>query len=324
MSPTRTDDSAAPSQPAAADVRRLRLPPGSKLATRVADVAAAQHGVVTTAQLVELGVRRHTIARLRTAGWLHRRYRGVYAVGHPLLTPDGHLMAAVLACGPGATLSHRSAAAAWGLRPSSRARVDVTTARAGGRGHAAIDAHRSALDPRDRTTLRAIPITTIARTALDLAEVVPQRHLERFLVAAEQQRLLDLNAIDEVIARARGRHGLEPLEAALAAYRPEATRTKSEMELRALELIAVHDLPRPRVNDRRGRYEIDLHWPGHRLAVELDSRTFHLTQAAFEDDRRRDLELATAGYRTARITWRQLNEEPAWVADRLAILLERA
>lgn len=317
----RNRPAGTPVEPAPADVSRVRFAPRSKGATRVGELAGRQHGVVAARQLIELGLDRAAIARLHRAGWLHRRHRGVYAVGHGVLTADGHYLAAVLACGPAAVLSHRSAAAAWGLRPTARTRIDVTTPRAGGRGHRAIDAHQSRLSSRDRTELRGVPITTIARTALDLAEVVPLRHLERFLVAAEQRRLFDLDALEDVLRRAQGRHGVKPLDAALAAYRPQATHTKSEMELRALDLIADHALPAPKVNDHVGPYEVDLHWPDRRLAVELDSRTFHLTHTAFEEDRRRDAELATAGYRTARITWRQLTRDPAWVAATLGALL---
>jgi len=307
------------------DVSRVPSTPRRKNATRtetvVLDLAASQYGVVATWQLVQYDVPSVQITRWAHRGWLVRLHRGVYAVGHRSLTPDGHHLAAVLACGPGAVLSHRSAADAWGLRATSRSRVDVTTARAGGRRQARIDAHQSSLHPDDRTILRGIPITTVARTALDLGEVTTQRAVHRFLVAAEQQRRYDQRAIDAVVARAAGRRGLRPLLGALRDLHPEHVATRSEMEIRALELIAAHGLPAPRVNDALGAHLIDLHWPDRRVAVELDSRTFHLTADAFERDRRRDAELAAAGYRAARITWLQLTREPAWVARTLARLL---
>ncbi len=283
--------------------------------------AARQHGVVATWQLARDGVASAQITRWAQRGWLVRLHRGVYAVGHPALTPDGHHLAAVLACGPGAVLSHRSAAAAWGLRATARARVDVTTPRAGGRGHPRIDAHRCALHPGERTVLRGIPITTVARTALDLGEVATRRDVHRYLVAAEQQGRYDRRAIDAVVARAHGRRGLRPLLAALGDLRPEHAAARSEMELRALELVAAHGLPAPRVNDGLGPYVIDLHWPDRRLAVELDGGAFHRTAEAFERDRRRDADLAAAGYRTVRVTWRQLTRDPGWVARTLARLL---
>ena len=285
------------------------------------DLAARQHGVVATWQLVQDEVPSVQITRWAHRGWLVRLHRGVYAVGHRALTADGHHLAAVLACGPGSVLSHRSAADAWGLRATSRRNIDVTTAAAGGRKHRWIDAHRCALHPDERTVLRGIPITTVARTALDIGEVTTQRDVHRYLVAAEQQRRYDQRAIDAVVARAAGRRGLRPLLGALRDLHPQHVATRSEMEIRALELIAAHGLPAPRVNDELGPYLIDLHWPAHRVAVELDSRTYHLTADAFERDRRRDAELAAAGYRSARITWRQLTCEPAWVARTLGRLL---
>jgi very-short-patch-repair endonuclease len=252
-------------------------------------------------------------------GRLLRRYRGVY-VASPALTAKGAWMAAVLACGPGAKLSHRSAGAAWAMRRSSRAAIDVT-APSGGRGVAGIDAHRCVLHPADVTTLDGLPITTVARTALDLAEVVPQRHVERFLVAAEQQRLFDLHAFLDVLHRHPGRHGQKPLRAALAAYAPEQARSKSEMELVALDLIRAHGLPMPQVNVLVEGFEVDLYWPAQRVAIELDSRRFHLTTIAFEDDHVRSLELTALGYTATGLTWDQLVGRPDWVASRLRALL---
>jgi hypothetical protein len=280
-----------------------------------------QAGAVARWQLAKAGVTDAQIARWVRRGRLIRWCRGVFVAGHTTLTPHGRWWAAVLACGPGAVLSHRSAAAAWGVRPSSRSRVDVTTARAGGRGHVAIDAHQSRLDPKDVTTLDGLPITTVARTALDLAEVVPQRHVERFLVAAEQQRLFDLHAFLDVLYRHPGRHGQSALRAALAAYAPEQARSKSEMELVALDLVRAHGLPMPQVNVLVEGFEVDLYWPVQRVAVELDSRRYHLTTAAFEADHVRRLELTARGYTATGLTWDQLVGRPDWVASRLRALL---
>ena len=242
---------------------------------------ARQEGVVARWQLVP-DVAPSMIDRWVRRGRLIPRYRGVYAAS-PALTWAGIWWAAVLACGPDAVLSHRDAGCAWGARADNRRRIDVTTPRAGGRKHAGIDAHQSALDPKDITTLDGLPITTVARTALDLAEVVPQRHVERFLVAAEQQRLFDLHAFLDVLARHPGRHGQKPLRAALAAYAPEQERTKSEME--------------------------------------LDSRRYHLTTVAFENDHVRRLELRARGHVATGLTWEQLIGRPVWVASRLRALL---
>jgi len=305
-----------------ADVRRIRVTPRREYATRAERILcgwlARQHGAVARWQLVP-DVAASMIDRWVRRGRLRRRYRGVY-VASPALTAKGVWMAAVLACGPGAKLSHRSAGAAWAMRRSSRAAIDVT-APSGGRGVAGIDAHRCVLHPADVTTLDGLPITTVARTALDLAEVVPQRHVERFLVAAEQQRLFDLHAFLDVLHRHPGRHGQKPLRAALAAYAPEQERTKSEMELVALDLIRAHGLPMPQVNVLVEGFEVDLYWPERRVAVELDSRRYHLTTAAFEADHLRGLELSARGYIATGLTWEQLIAQPEWVASRLRALL---
>ncbi len=310
------------------DVSRSVVTPRPKSATRaervLRELVERQAGVVARRQLADAGVSDAQIARWVRRGRLIRRYRGVFIAGHTALRPQGHRWAAILACGPGAVLSHRAAAAAWGLRPDRRPRIDITTARGGGRRHAAIDAHQSPIGPADVTTIDGLPVTTVARTALDLAEVVPLRHVERYLIAAEQQRVFDLRALMDVLHRHPGRHGQRPLRAALAAYAPEHACSKSEMEMLALDLIAAHGLPRPLVNVLVAGHEVDLHWPPQRVAVELDSRRFHLTTGAFEGDRRRDLELAALGYRTGRLTWRQLVGEPAWVAGRLRALLRTA
>jgi very-short-patch-repair endonuclease len=307
------------------DVSRVSVTPRPKIATRAEEVlrwwVERQAGAVARWQLATAAVTDAQIARWVRRGRLIRWYRGVFVAGHTTLTPRGHWWAAVLACGPGAVLSHRSAAAGWALRPTSRRRVDVTTSRAGGRGHAAIDAHQSPIDPKDVTTLDGLPITTVARTALDLAEVVPQRHVERFLVAAEQQRLFDLAAFLDVLQRHPGRHGQKSLRAALAAYAPEQARSKSEMELVALDLIAAYQLPRPQVNVLVEGFEVDLYWPQQRVAVELDSRRYHPTTVAFEHDHFRRLELTARGYAATGLTWDQLIGKPEWVASRLRALL---
>jgi hypothetical protein len=307
------------------DVRRLPPTTREKGATPAEIVLRMllerQRGTVARWQLVARGVSDRQIERWVRRGRLIRMHRGVYVASRSALTREGYWWAAVLACGPDAALSHRAAAAAWVRRPDHRRRIDVTTGRAGGRKLAAVDAHRSTLDPKDVTTLDGIPITTVARTALDLAEVVPQRHVERFLVAAEQQRLFDLHAFLDVLHRHPGRRGQKPLRAALAAYAPEQERTKSEMELVALDLIRAHELPLPQVNVLVEGFEVDLYWPAQRVAVELDSRRYHLTTAAFEADHFRRLELTARGYTATGLTWDQLVGRPEWAVSRLRALL---
>lgn len=224
-------------------------------------------------------------------------------------------MAAVLACGPGTVLSHRSAAALHDLRRSDRRGVDVTTPSGNGRSRLGIDAHRaSTLATEDWTTVNGIPTTSVARTLLDLAEVVDRRGLERAVDRAEQLRLLDTAAIEAVLARAPGRRGARPLRAILAGFDPERARTRSELERRFLRLCDRAGVPRPRVNyvvwiDGEAM-EVDFAWPDVRLAVETDGHATHGTRRAFEADRRRDQRLKRAGWDTLRFTWRQVLDAP--------------
>lgn len=214
-------------------------------------------------------------------------------------------MAAVLAAGPGALLSHRSAAALWGLRGQTRARIDVMVRGSTGRLRGALDIHDgNGLIACDATERDAIPCTTLARTLLDLAAVVDRRSLERAIDAAEEQREFDLTEVDRLLVRSRGRRGVRRLAAALEAYAGPTT-TRSEAEERLLRLIEAAGLARPRVNDwiplENGTgYRPDFLWPERRLIVEVDGRSHHARRAAFRHDRRRDRRLALAGYETRR------------------------
>lgn len=291
----------------------------------LADLAARQHGVVALAQLRMLGMSASAVRDRVATGRLHRVHRGAYAVGHPLLPAEGRWMAAVLSCGPGSVLSHRSAAALLGLRPSARTGIDVSAPGRAGRSRIGIDAHRAAtLAAEDLTSVRGIPCTTVARTLLDLAEVVDCRALERACEQAEMLRLLDLRAVDDVLKRAAGRRGAPILRAVFADLDFGATLTRSELEERFLALCASSGVPRPRVNAcvnvNGGSLEVDFLWPERRLIVETDGRRAHGTRQAFERDRRRDQRLALAGWRVVRFTWRQVVHEPAEVAETLKAL----
>jgi very-short-patch-repair endonuclease len=285
----------------------------------VAQLAARQHGLVTYEQLLRTGLGRGAIAWRVREGWLHRIHRGVYAVGHAVLTPEGRWLAAVLACGDGAVLSHRSAAALWGLRPSSARTVEVTVQRGGGRRRAGIAVHRPAA-PVESAVERRIPVTSPARTLLDLAGVVDFASLRRAVERAEELRLFDLRAIEEVLAAHPGRRGRRALMAAVEHAR-DVTLTRSELERLFLELCEAHGLPRPLVNVQVEGLEVDFHWPHARLVVEADSRRHHGTAAAFERDRRRDERLVAAGWTVLRVTHRRLVSDAAGVADTLRALL---
>jgi hypothetical protein len=301
---------------------------GSFVASRstdhaVAELAVAQHGVIAHRQLVALGLKPGAIKHRSALGRLHRVHVGVYAVGHRKLGANGHRMAAVLACGSGALLSHRAAAALWGLRASARPRIDVTVGRAG-RGHPGIDIHRvRALHPDDCTVHDGIPVTTVARTLLDLAEVVRTTEVERAFDEAERLRLLDMRALAAVCERAAGRHGLRVLRPLLEDARPSVAETRSPLERVFLPFCRDHGLPLPAVNVLAAGFTVDALWPKERLVVELDSYEFHgRSRAAFERDRARDAALQLAGYRVVRITWRRLAREPDAVAVTIRALLD--
>jgi hypothetical protein len=284
----------------------------------IAALAASQHGVVARRQL---GLGESAIDRRLRSGRLVRLHRGVYAVGHPVLTADGHRLAAVLACGPDAVLSHASAAAAWGLRPSAAARTDVTVPSSSGRrGPRAVRLRRSrALAEDEVTTLRAIPITTPERTVLDLAATLTPRALERLLDNAGTA--IDGPALEALADRHAGRAGTPTVLAALSLHHAGTPLTRSELEAAFLQFCDDRDIPRPQTNTYAEGFEIDALWPDDKVAVELDSWTHHRTRAAFERDRARDLALIAAGYRVVRITSRRLERDAGELATLLGGLL---
>jgi hypothetical protein len=290
---------------------------------RVADQASRQHGVVAHRQLAVLGLSASSIHDWVVAGRLHTLHQGVYAVGHALLSRKGRWMAAVLACGPTALLSHRDAAALWEmLPPGSHAGTDVTTARRC-HGRPGIVLHRSRrIHHEDRATRDGIPVTGVARTLLDVAEAARAWRLARAIEEAERRGLFDLRAVDRLIARSPGRRGVRPLKHALAAYRP-APFTRSGFERRFIELCRRAGLPQPAANLWIAGGEADVSWPERRLVVELDTAAHHQTRAAFERDRARDAALQLAGYRVLRVTDRRLDAQPQEVLAAVRAMLER-
>jgi very-short-patch-repair endonuclease len=285
----------------------------------LARLAASQHGVVSLIQLMGLGLTGSGVRKRVTAGRLHFVHRGVYAVGHARLSLDGKRMAAVLACGDGAALSHRSAADPLGLRPSSTPGFDVTSPTRAGRRRRGIRVHTgTTLMPRDLTTVRAIPSTNVPRTLLDLAEVVNQRQLERAIDRAEQLEIFDLLATQQLLDRSPGRRGAPRLRRAIAA---DPVLTRSAIEELMYAICRDAGVPKPEANYQIGKYEADFCWPGKRLIAETDGRKTHKTAHAFEHDRRRDQELTVAGWRVVRFTYRQLVNEPEAIAATLRALL---
>jgi very-short-patch-repair endonuclease len=283
----------------------------------IADLADRQHAVVAVWQLIPLGISDDAVLRRAASGRLHRKHRGVYAVGHATLTPKGHRMAAVLAYGPDAVLSHRSAAAHWGIW-SAGSKIDITTAGAR-RSRAKIRAHRAVLHPEDMTVRDGIPITSVPRTILDLAARVTPTALANLIEEADRAELLNMRALERAISRRPRVAGVARLRAALADYRgPADTRSRLERDFRAF--IVRNRLPEPQFNALVEGLTVDVYWPQWRLVVELDGRRYHANPRAFETDRVRDAILQKADLRVLRVTRKRLDTAQADVlADILAL-----
>ena len=295
-------------------------PPDAALAA----LAARQHGVVASRQLAPLGLGRGAARIRREGGRLHPLHRGVYAVGHIVLAPNGHRMAAVLAIGPGALLFRRDAAALTGLRPSARAAFEVLVPALGRRSRPGIDVHCvRALHPGDVTTVEGIPCTAWPRTVLDCADVLPPRAVERLLDAAVELRLYDERLLHAVLARTPGRRATGVLCDVLATHTAGTTLTRSALEEAFLVLCARHGLPRPEVDVPLGRYTADFLFRPARVVVECDGHAYHASPGAMRRDRRRDLELQAGGWDVVRLTWEQVTADPAGTARALATVLAR-
>jgi hypothetical protein len=283
----------------------------------IAALAAAQHGVLTRSQLLALGLSDDAIDRRARAGRLHRLHCGVYAVGHTALRIEGRWMAAVLAAGKHAVLSHTTAASAWALRPPGAGAIHVTVpGNPGRKPRPGIRIHRSStLTPTDTTTRHGIPITTPIRTIIDLATTVEALPLEQALDQADRRGLIDF-------AELRARPLPRSLQALLARYRGP-TFTRSELEDRFFALCDNHGLPRPLNNTIVEGEDVDFLWRAKRLVVEVDGYGFHRSPSKFEDDRERDVMLTLAGWNVMRFTWEQVTTRPKWVADAVKVRAAR-
>ena len=271
---------------------------------QLAELARRQHGVVSLEQLRALGFDDAAIRRRVQSGRLHRLYRGVYAVGHTLVPLKGRYLAAVMACGPGAALSHRSAAALWGIRPTAAARIDVTVSHTSGvRSTKAIVVHRSRR-PTEMTTRDGIPVTTPGQTLADLAIALPRRALEKAAEQAEARRLH--------VAVPRDHPGAKRLAEATA--HDLGTTTDSQLEDAFLELCDTHGIPRPLVQPVIEGYRVDFCWPKQGVIVETDGYEHHGTRAAFGRDRARDAYLTARGWKVMRFTEPQVKGDATSVA----------
>jgi very-short-patch-repair endonuclease len=286
---------------------------------RIAEIAARQHGAVTRPQLKELGLTDRAVSRRAAAGRLDRVHRGVYRVG-PLVAPYLREMAAVLACGPGARASHRSAA--WllelGPQPLSTLPVEVQVPASRVVRRPSIRVYRTRhLDPgggvgdaaAQATTAHGIPVTSPGRTLVDLAAVLPTRDLEEAVARAERNGLVTPDALVALVDRQRGLPGISTLAVVLGRDGGPAF-TRSELERRFVDQVRRFGLPAPRVNVPVAGYEVDCWFASERLVVELDGRAYHRSWRSQKNDRRRDRDLAGQGIQVIRVTWDELALEP--------------
>lgn len=293
----------------------------------LAETAARQHGVLSHAQLREAGVSKSGIGRAAAEGRIHRVFHGAYALGHPGTGERGRLFAATLACGKGAVISHRSAAALMGLLDKGPASIDVIASAWRGRKIDGIRRHHVRCPQGWETgTYDRIPCTSPARTFVDLAGVVGMRTLRSAFERAAARKLLDIKAIEASIGSG-GRRGTRVLLALLDEWRGAAPalargRLKSPLEAKVLPLVVKSGLPLPLPNAPvelvEGRIEVDFLWPEQRFVLEADSRAFHANDVAAERDRWRDRELMRVGYSSLRITHQQAESEAKAIADTIA------
>ena len=289
----------------------------------LAELAERQHGVVSIRQLeTRLGYSRWAVQREVTAGHLHRLHRGVYAVGHRRISTYGRCLAAVLACGPAALLSHRSAAWLWGIRRYGPEPLAVTGPQPR-KPRLSIQLHRSTILTRaDRALEKNIPVTAVPRTLLDCAAEFHFSQLQRMLERSEELKLFDLAPVEELLERSRGHAGWGRLRRAIALYQP-VPFNRSKFERLFFEAVLQAGLPRPATNFVEAGFELDVYWPEHRFAVELDTYATHGTNAAFERDHLRDEDLVLAGIEMIRVTDVRFHREPKAVLERVATLLAR-
>jgi very-short-patch-repair endonuclease len=279
-------------------------------ATRlIRELAERQHGVVAHRQLIDMGLGKMLIHSRLEGGRLVPLYQGVYALGHRRLTQRGEWMAAVLACGPGAVLSHGSAAHLWDMR-GSRGPIEVTRRSGHRRPHGVLLHQTRSLPPEDIFEEAGIPITSIERTVLDMAGRLDDRQLEHMLVAADRSGRLNWSRLRRVLDAAGGKRGRRRLRRVAAQVDPSAIDTKSPLEIDFLALCRKARLPTPHVNVWVEGKLADFYWPQAKVIVETDSYTFHGDRLAFERDHESTVALEVLGYRVHRATYNMLKHHP--------------
>ncbi len=277
--------------------------------------------MVSARQLAGLGYPRKTISRWEVEGKLHRIYRGVYAVGHTSLAWEGRCMAAVLANSP-AVASHKTAAWIWELRRWRPGRFDLIAPTRRHRREPIV-VHFARLAPEDRDVVDEIPVTSVARTMLDLAPDESTRNLHRMMDRAEERKTFDLRRFDRLLSRAGGHPGRVKLRYALDTFKPEYAVLRSDLERRFRDLVLAAGLPAPQTNIVVEGYELDCYWETEGFAVELDVFATHGSRDSFEADRERQDNLLLAGIELIRVTDVRLDREPRETVARVAAHLER-
>jgi hypothetical protein len=285
--------------------------------------------LITLEQLEALGLTVQAVHARVLAGRLHRIHQRVYSLTPGVMTQRGKFMAAVLACGPDAVLSHRSAAYLWGLVAELSGPIDVTAPNRRGRSPEGVAAHRDgSLQPIDKTVRFGIPCTSPARALLDYAGVAPEWEVRKAVGQAEVLGLLDRRQLRALLRRGRRRRGVARLRLILDTLHPQTRRTRGELERLFLAMCIKADLPQPEVNvwldvPGGGPLQADFLWRDARLIVEADSRAFHDTAAAFEQDRKREQRFQSAHWRVTRCTWKQVEREPRRLVTTIRALLEQ-
>lgn len=294
----------------------------------IAELADRQHGVVARRQLGAIGVGRGAIEKHLSRGSLIPLHRGVFAVGHRQLRIEGRWLAAVLAAGVGAVLSHRDAAALHGMRaaPESR-KVSVTTSAAARAIPGLWLYRRRVLAEEERTVVRAISVTSPARTLVDLAPMLTLGQLQSTLGETDRRGLLDVAAVERALARVKSRHGQghARLRAALDAHAKHgAVLARSWLEERFLDLVLAAGLPRPRFNAPAAGFEVDALWPDERVVVEVDGWADHKERAAAARDRDKTNRLQLAGYGVLRFLYGDVVSRPSAVAAAIRDMLAQS
>jgi very-short-patch-repair endonuclease len=287
-----------------------------------ADLAGQRQGVVGRRELLDAGISKHVIDGRARTGELHRKYRGVYIVGHLALAPRGEEAAALLACGDHSLISGRSAAYLWGLLDKRPDQIHVTLVGRRCRPKPGIRLHfLGRIDDQDIGEVDSLPVTSPARTLIDFAADAEDDELEAALSEARVQKLIKDKDIEKALDRAGTRKGVARMRRLLAHEGEDSGYTRSKAERLMRRLLRAASLPQPVCNARIHGQEPDFLWSAERLVVQVDGYQFHGHRSAFERDRRKDQMLVAAGYRVVRVTWLQLQHEPLRVIAVIAAAL---